>query len=57
MKNWRWIDDRSVRTGEPSAEDDSADRKDRRFYFRELFRLQAELIKLQDWCHRRGRRW
>jgi polyphosphate kinase 2 (PPK2 family) len=22
---------------------------DRRFYFRELFRLQGELVKLQDW--------
>lgn len=43
------IDDRSIRSGEPSAGDESADRKDRRFYFRELFRLQAELIKLQDW--------
>jgi polyphosphate kinase 2 len=43
------IDDRSLRSTEPSAEDDSADRKDRRYYFRELFRLQAELIKLQDW--------
>src|SRR6185436_828877 len=42
------IDDRSIR-GETSPADESADRKDRRFYFRELFRLQAELIKLQDW--------
>ncbi len=25
------------------------DRLDRRFYFRELFRLQHELVKLQDW--------
>jgi polyphosphate kinase 2 len=29
--------------------DSSADKMDRRVYFRELFRLQAELIKLQDW--------
>jgi polyphosphate kinase len=27
----------------------AADREDRRAYFRELFRLQAELVKLQDW--------
>jgi polyphosphate kinase len=25
------------------------DKEDRRLYFRELFRLQAELVKLQDW--------
>jgi len=43
------IDDRSMRPGEPSAENDTADRQDRRCYFRELFRLQTELIKLQDW--------
>lgn len=42
------IDDRSV-SGDASAPDESADRQDRRFYFHELFRLQAELIKLQDW--------
>jgi len=28
---------------------DEAYREDRRQYFRELFRLQAELVKLQDW--------
>jgi polyphosphate kinase len=27
----------------------AADKADRRLYFRELFRLQAELVKLQDW--------
>ena len=27
----------------------SQHREDRRVYFRELFRLQAELVKLQDW--------
>src|SRR5450830_718138 len=30
-----------------SSEDQ--DKEDRRLYFRELFRLQAELVKLQDW--------
>jgi polyphosphate kinase 2 len=35
--------------GEP-VELDSPDQKEaRRLYFRELFRLQAELVKLQDW--------
>src|SRR5690606_19317731 len=28
-------------------------RLDRRFYFRELFRLQRELVKLQDWVQDR----
>ena len=30
------------------------DREDRRRYFRELFRLQAELVKLQDWVAHTG---
>ncbi len=29
--------------------DDDAHRQERRLYFRELFRLQGELVKLQDW--------
>src|SRR5262245_44311524 len=33
--------------GGPSASDDRD--IDRRVYFRELFRLQGELVKLQDW--------
>jgi polyphosphate kinase 2 len=28
--------------------------KDRRFYFRELFRLQLELVRLQDWVQSKG---
>lgn len=43
------IEDRDVRSAEPSEQDKAADRRDRRFYFRELFRLQTELIKLQEW--------
>ena len=27
---------------------------ERRFYFHELFRLQAELVKLQDWVQHTG---
>jgi polyphosphate kinase 2 len=44
------IDDR--RFTDPSAERESpsdADTQERRKYFRELFRLQGELVKLQDW--------
>ena len=32
-----------------TTEGEDHDRLDRRVYFRELFRLQAELVKLQDW--------
>ena len=45
------IEDR-VWTGPEGAEtlvDTQADKEARRVYFRELFRLQAELVKLQDW--------
>ena len=33
----------------PSEQERAQDRERRRQYFRELFRLQAELVKLQDW--------
>ena len=32
------------------------DSEDRKLYFRELFRLQAELVKLQDWVVNTGRK-
>ncbi len=35
--------------GQPAAPDTAAQKEARRQYFRELFRLQAELVKLQDW--------
>ncbi|HXP96929.1 MAG TPA: polyphosphate kinase 2, partial [Telmatospirillum sp.] len=35
--------------GDSSDGDQSQEATDRRFYFRELFRLQGELVKLQDW--------
>ena len=35
--------------GRRSPSPDDASRSHRRHYFRELFRLQAELVKLQDW--------
>lgn len=37
------------RDGESGQSGDGAERSQRRQYFRELFRLQAELVKLQDW--------
>jgi len=37
-------------TGELSSED----KEERRLYFRELFRLQGELVKLQDWVASTG---
>jgi len=41
----------SLDAGEPAPQDaeDAHARQQRRHYFRELFRLQAELVKLQDW--------
>ncbi len=48
------IDDR--RLSDPSSQAGLADDLDRRRYFRELFRLQGELVKLQDWVvHSRHR--
>jgi polyphosphate kinase 2 len=42
------IEDRP-RTGLPGAGDDEAEKAYRLRYFNDLFRLQAELVKLQDW--------
>ncbi|HEY2187633.1 MAG TPA: polyphosphate kinase 2 [Caldimonas sp.] len=42
------------RTGDITA--DAATRESRRHYFRELFRLQGELVKLQDWVAATGHR-
>ena len=36
-------------TGEEAVSSGEQDRERRRQYFRELFRLQGELVKLQDW--------
>ena len=36
-------------TGEESLVLEEQDRERRRRYFRELFRLQGQLVKLQDW--------
>jgi polyphosphate kinase len=42
------IEDRNVLDGDDASES-ADDKTQRRRYFRELFRLQGELIKLQDW--------
>ncbi|MES2412162.1 MAG: polyphosphate kinase 2 [Pseudomonadota bacterium] len=45
------LEDRTVAelTGEEAPAHTAQDKENRRQYFRELFRLQAELVKLQDW--------
>ncbi len=45
------LDDRTLAelTGECGATVSAQDKASRRQYFRELFRLQGELVKLQDW--------
>jgi polyphosphate kinase 2 len=43
------IEDRHPLPGMPAHGDEAAERQYRRRYFGELFRLQAELVKLQDW--------
>ena len=50
------LEDRTVAElmGEPVPEHSLQDKEDRRLYFRELFRLQGELVKLQDWVMETG---
>src|SRR6516225_2706416 len=43
------IEDRYPLPGDRPAADDEASKEYRRYYFRQLLRLQAELVKLQDW--------
>src|SRR5271169_1232510 len=45
------LDDREFRSGDAAGRPSltQADRDQRRTYFHELFRLQGELVKLQDW--------
>jgi len=43
------IEDRHPLPGVVPASEPDTDREERRIYFRELFRLQGELVKLQDW--------
>ena len=42
------LEDRSI---DPLAEQSDSDRQARNAYFKKLFRLQGELVKLQDWVH------
>jgi polyphosphate kinase 2 len=49
------IEDHHPLPGRPVVADD-ASKEYRRYYFTELFRLQAELIKLQDWVVAAGER-
>ncbi len=51
------LDDRRTEDGAVPGEEYSSsgdDKEDRRRYFRELFRLQGELVKLQDWVVETG---
>src|SRR5476651_1680723 len=45
------LEDRDIdpHTLRPAGSRGAAEKEERRLYFRELFRLQAELVKLQDW--------
>jgi polyphosphate kinase 2 len=43
------LEDRHPLPGEPAGEDAASEKEFRKHYFRQLFRLQAELVKLQDW--------
>jgi polyphosphate kinase 2 len=43
------MEDRHPLPGVPEAADDESERAYRRSYFQQLFRLQGELVKLQDW--------
>ena len=49
------IEDHHPLPGRPAGTDDVS-AEYRRYYFRELFKLQAELIKLQDWVVAAGER-
>jgi polyphosphate kinase 2 len=49
-------EDRHPLPGEPGGNHDAAEKDYRRSYFGELFRLQAELVKLQDWVVANGKK-
>ena len=52
------LEDRTIDelVGDGKASRSQQDKEDRRQYFRELFRLQGELVKLQDWVIATGRK-
>eukprot|EP01037_Dinobryon_pediforme_P026722 gene26722-29342_t len=47
-------DERLARLLEDAADHPDVEGVDRSLYFRELFRLQRELVKLQDWVQSTG---
>jgi hypothetical protein len=49
------IEDHHPLPGLPAKGEAGAEKEYRRYYFQELFRLQAELVKLQDWVVGRTR--
>src|SRR5580704_11807994 len=50
------IEDRHPLPGAPSGVETDAEKDYRRVYFQQLFRLQAELVKLQDWVVATGQK-
>ena len=48
------IEDHHPLPGVPTGTDGDAEKEYRRRYFQQLFRLQAELVKLQDWVQHKG---
>jgi polyphosphate kinase 2 len=50
------IEDRHPLPGVPASGDPAAEHAYRRKYFQQLFRLQAELVKLQDWVVSSGQK-
>src|SRR5271170_1126148 len=50
------IEDRHPLPGLPTGGDEAAEKDYRRRYFAELFRLQAELVKMQDWVVATGQK-
>lgn len=45
-----------IRFGEQQQAPEPGEKAWRKYYFRELLRLQGELVKLQDWVTRTGHR-
>ena len=57
MKNWRWRSRTAIRSQACRRPSEAEAEKDyRRVYFQQLFRLQAELVKLQDWVVASGQK-
>ena len=56
MKSWKWKSRIAIPLRSTSGPDGTRGTGYRRRYFTELFRLQAELVKLQDWVVERGKR-